>query len=276
MIREFKQDFFLSAGETNAEQELSLPLLTSKIIDIATAHANSLGIGNPSMQSLGCGWVLSRIAIEMFRYPSVNQFYSLTTWVESWNRHFSVRNFMISDQNGEPIGYASSVWMVLNMNTRENYGLSHLSIPADIISDHPCPIAKFGRHPNILVDSEVDVLPRGVVKATIPPVEYTFNYCDIDFYRHVNTVRYVSLLLNTFTLEEMDQTQIERLEMAFMHESHYGERVTLLRADQEIRTEDGKVGTQSHFTLTPGTPAAPTSLSAKITRRPRPNPTQPY
>lgn len=269
MIREFKQNFFLSAGETNAEQELSLPLLTSKIIDIATAHANSLGIGNPSMQSLGCGWVLSRIAIEMFRYPSVNQFYSLTTWVESWNRHFSVRNFMISDQNGEPIGYASSVWMVLNMNTRENYGLSHLSIPADIISDHPCPIAKFGRHPNILVDSEVDVLPRGVVKATIPPVEYTFNYCDIDFYRHVNTVRYVSLLLNTFTLEEMDQTQIERLEMAFMHESHYGERVTLLRADQEFRTEDGKVGTQSHFTLTPATPAAPTSLSAKITLRPR-------
>ena len=269
MIREFKQDFFLSAGETNAEQELSLPLLTSKIIDIATAHANSLGIGNPSMQSLGCGWVLSRIAIEMFRYPSVNQFYSLTTWVESWNRHFSVRNFMISDQNGEPIGYASSVWMVLNMNTRENYGLSHLSIPADIISDHPCRIAKFGRHPNILVDSEVDVLPRGVVKATIPPVEYTFNYCDLDFYRHVNTVRYVSLLLNTFTLEEMDQTQIEHLEMAFMHESHYGERVTLLRADQEFRTEDGKVGTQSHFTLTPATPAAPTSLSAKITRRPR-------
>lgn len=272
MNREFKQDFFLSAGETNAEQEISLPLLTSKIIDIATAHANSLGIGNPSMQSLGCGWVLSRIAIEMFRYPAVNQIYSLTTWVESWNRHFSVRNFMISDQNGEPIGYASSVWMVLNFNTRENYGLSHLSIPADIISDHPCPIAKFGRHPNIVVDSQDEDLPRGVVKASIPPVEYTFNYCDLDFYRHVNTVRYVSLLLNTFTLEEMDKTQIERLEMAFMHESHYGERVTLLRADEEIQTEEGNIGIQSHFTLTPAAPDAPTYLSAKITRRLRPNP----
>ncbi len=272
MTREFKQDFFLSASETNAEQEISLPLLTSKIIDIATAHANSLGIGNPSMQSLGCGWVLSRIAIEMFRYPAVNQIYSLTTWVESWNRHFSVRNFMISDQYGEPIGYASSVWMVLNFNTRENFGLSHLSIPADIISDHPCPIAKFGRHPNIVVDPQDEELPRGVVKATIPPVEYTFNYCDLDFYRHVNTVRYVSLLLNTFTLEEMDKTQIERLEMAFMHESHYGERVTLLRADEEIQTEEGNIGIQSHFTLTPATPGATTYLSAKITRRPRPNP----
>ena len=68
MTPEFKQTFFLSAGETNAEQEISLPLLTSKIIDIATAHANSLGIGNPAMEARGCGWVLSRIAIEMGRY----------------------------------------------------------------------------------------------------------------------------------------------------------------------------------------------------------------
>lgn len=51
----FSQSFFLSAGEANAEQEISLALLTSKIIDIATAHANSLGIGNPSMEALGCG-----------------------------------------------------------------------------------------------------------------------------------------------------------------------------------------------------------------------------
>ena len=55
MTPEFKQTFFLSAGETNAEQEISLPLLTSKIIDIATAHANSLGIGNPAMGARGWG-----------------------------------------------------------------------------------------------------------------------------------------------------------------------------------------------------------------------------
>lgn len=63
----YEESYFLSAGETNAEQELSLPVLTTKIIDIATAHANSLGIGNPSMKEMKAGWVLSRLTIEIDR-----------------------------------------------------------------------------------------------------------------------------------------------------------------------------------------------------------------
>lgn len=232
----FTQTFFLSAGETNAEQEISLPLLTSKIIDIATAHANSLGIGNPAMEAKGCGWVLSRIAIEMERYPRVNETYSLTTWVEAWNRHFSVRNFMVADGNGKPVGYATSVWMVLNTVTRENAGLSHLSLAPDMIDGSPCPIARPGKHPVIVPEGQEGEIARGAMKATAPAVEYKFAYCDLDFYRHVNTVRYVSMVLNQFTLAEMDATQVARLELAFMREGRYGETVTLLRADKESQT----------------------------------------
>ena len=123
----YSQAFFLSAGEVNAEAELSLPLLTAKIIDIATAHANSLGIGNPSMEERGAGWVLSRLTIEMTRYPRVNENYTLSTWVESWNRHFSVRCFCISDPEGKPMGYARSIWMVMNTRTRDNEGLGPVS-----------------------------------------------------------------------------------------------------------------------------------------------------
>lgn len=234
----FSQSFFLSAGETNAEQELSLPLLTSKIIDIATAHANSLGIGNPAMESLGCGWVLSRIAIEMERYPVVNETYILTTWVEAWNRHFSVRNFMISDGNGNPLGYATSVWMVLNTKTRENYGLGHLSLLPDMITGEKCPIEGISKHLTIIPEDEQlgEELPRGVIRATSPAVEYTFKYCDLDFYRHVNTVRYVSMLMNQYSLDEMDSSQVRRLELSFLRESHYGETVRLLRNDDNLHT----------------------------------------
>lgn len=241
----FKQTFFLSAGETNAEREISLALLTSKIIDIATAHANSLGIGNPSMESMGCGWVLSRIAIEMQRYPRVNETYSLSTWVESWNRHFSVRNFCISDAEGNPLGYASSVWMVLNMETRENAGLGHLSLAPDMICGETVPIAKPGRHPALKEDA--------------PARRYEFQYGDLDFYRHVNTVRYVTMLLNQFTLEEMDTTQVERLELAFMREGRYGEAVELRREDDGFQTIFSLAVADGGVSL----------LSAALLRRPR-------
>lgn len=236
----YSQSFFLSAGETNAEQEMSLPLLTSKIIDIATAHANSLGIGNPAMEQFECGWVLSRIAIRVNRFPMVNETYTLTTWVESWNRHFSIRNFKISDADGKALGYATSVWMILNLKTRENFGLSHLELDSSMIDGSKCPIAGVRKHLSIIPeDAAADgaaELPKGVIRATAPAAEYTFKYCDLDFYRHVNTVRYVSMLLNQFTLAEMDETRVCGMELSFLRESHYGESVSLLRHDEGLHT----------------------------------------
>lgn len=232
--RDLTQTFFLSAGDTNAQGELSLAVLISKIIDIATAHANSLGIGNPSMQHLGYGWVLSRLAVEMKSYPRVNETYSITTWIESWNRHFSVRNFRIAASSGRTLGYATSVWMVLNYVTRENAGTSHLKLDESMISGALCPIARPGKH--LPISDGVDEPRPGAIKATSPAREVTFGYSDLDFYRHVNTVRYVSMLMNSFTLDQMDETVVERLELAFMREGHYGERVRLLRADDGLHT----------------------------------------
>lgn len=241
--------FFLSAGEVNAEGRMALPLLTAKIIDIATEHANSLGIGNPDMRHLGYGWVLSRIAIEISRYPRVNEQYTLSTWIESWNRHFSVRNFMIADADGKACGYASSIWMVLNWNTRENAGTSHLNLDPAMILGESAPIARMGKHRQIVEPG--DEIHNGALVANAPSKTYTFGYSDLDFYRHVNTVRYVSMLLNCFTLEEMDNTEIERLEMSFLREGRYGETVKLMQCRSDFQTSfalsDAGDGTELFF-----------------------------
>lgn len=226
--------FFLSAGEVDAEGRMALPLLTSKIIDIATAHANSIGIGNPDMKELGMGWVLSRIVIEMKTFPRVNEEYALSTWIENWNRHFSVRNFMISDSTGKPCGYASSVWMVLNWNKRENAGTSHLHLDPSLILGETVPIARIGKHRTIVEPG--NEIHNGALMANAPSKSYTFGYSDLDFYRHVNTVRYVSMLLNCFTLDEMDSSEVERLEMSFMREGRYGESVTLHIHEDGLQT----------------------------------------
>lgn len=259
MEAKLTQKFFLSAGETNAEQELSLPLLLSKVIDIATAHANSLGIGNPHMADRGCGWVLSRIALEMRQYPLVNEDYSLTTWIESYNRHFSERIIEIRDKDDVAIGWARTIWMVLDTTTRESVGLSHLQIDPGIVLPGLCPISKQGKHVPVYPEDYSGELPRGAVKANFDPFFYQFKYCDLDYYRHVNTVRYVQLLLNRFSLEDMDKTQVERMEMAFMHESRYGQTVSVLRSD------DGLI---SMFSLNSSGRPEP-SMFARIVRRVR-------
>lgn len=232
----YSQTYFLSAGETNAEGRLSLPLLTSKIIDISTAHANALHVGNPDMADKGCGWVLSRLALEMERYPEVNETYCLSTWIESYNRHFSERIVEISDSEGHPTGYSRAIWMVLDYNSRESVGLEHLPIPAGLTRPDACPISRQGKHVPVLPADFSGEMPRGSIKANCKPFNYRFKYCDLDFYRHVNTVRYIELLLNRLTLEDFDTSEVNRMELAFMHEFHYGQDAVVLRADNDLKS----------------------------------------
>lgn len=229
----FTQTFFLSAGETNAEQDMSLTLLVSKLIDIATSHANSLGIGNPAMENIHAGWVLSRLTVEMKKYPRVNDDYAISTWIESFNRHFSERAFQIASTDGTVFGYARSVWMVIDTVDHANVGLAHLSLPDNLILGEKVPIERQAKHIPIVENDHGSIDRKKTLKATHPIFDYRFKYCDLDSYRHVNTVRYVSLLLNRFSLEEHDATFVERLELAFMHEAKYGMDTKLYRSDSD-------------------------------------------
>ncbi len=224
------RNFFISANESNPEGELALPILVSNIIEIATEHANLLGIGNPTMQHLNAGWVLSRLTIDLTRYPVVNTSYRLSTWIESWNKHFSMRDFKIETEDGIILGYARSVWMVLDTRTHENFGLSHLNLPEEMVCDAPCPIERQQKHSDIAsFTTDPSKIPARALHADSPDVEYTFCYSDIDFYRHVNTVRYVNLLCNQYSLEDFDTHFVKRLEMSFLHEGNYGMRVSVRR-----------------------------------------------
>lgn len=98
MENELTQKFHCSAAECDAQRELSLLSLAGNLIEVATAHADSLGIGNAAMP--GSGWVLARLTIEMQQYPPALTDYSIVTWVEGWNRHFSERCFEVQDVEG--------------------------------------------------------------------------------------------------------------------------------------------------------------------------------
>jgi acyl-ACP thioesterase len=220
MENELIKEFYVSAAECNARGELSMVMLVSRLIGIATDHANALGIGNPNMD--GAGWVLSRLTIEANEYPTANSSYSIITWVEGWNRHFSERCFEIFNAKGESICLARSVWMVIDLVHHTNVGLGHLTLPEEMISSRKCDIARQKRARISQWDKEN---------------HYTFQYTDIDFYRHVNTLRYIQLLLNQFPLSTYDEHHIRRFEIAFLNEGHYGEEATILSHQDDDSTD---------------------------------------
>lgn len=216
-----KRELMVKPSESNAQQELPLPLLVAQVIEIATDHANHLGIGFLNLSEREIGWVLSRLSVEMSRWPKTGEKYILSTWIESYNAHFSERNFSVMAESGEVLGYVRTIWTIIDLNTHKGVGTAGTTLPEGAVAGSNCPIPKHSRNRHFTADKTV---------------EYTFKYTDLDFYRHVNTVRYISLLLNQFTLEDFDTHILSRFDIAFAREAKYGETATIKSADEEVET----------------------------------------
>lgn len=217
-MKEFSKKYYLAAGECNPQGEMPLTLLMTRIIEVATLHANSWGVGYARLIQDNQVWVLSRVAIEVTAMPRINEDYTLTTWIEDYNRHFSQRNMRLDDAQGNPLGYVRTIWMVIDMNTRASVDISQLGYIRENISDLPCPIEP---------QSRLRPIEQGHA------VEYTFGYMDCDFNRHVNTVRYLSLLMNLFDMDCYDHYFIRRMEVSFIKETRYGETAQFVIDDSD-------------------------------------------
>lgn len=203
LVKEYTHSYFLTAGECDPESRLPMPLIVSRLIEVATEHANSWGVGYARLKEDGQAWVLSRVSVEMQRYPLVNEGYAITTWVESYNRHFSERNFSITDDRGNEIGTARSVWMVIDTRQRVLCDISKLSYICRNLSDRR---SSMGPVPRLQPVSEGRKVP------------YTFGYIDLDSNRHVNSVSYVKILMNQLPLEHYDAHEMRRLDIAYLKE----------------------------------------------------------
>lgn len=216
----YTHNFILTAADCNGQREMSPANLVTLIIETATEHANIIGVGFDTMISHGISWVLSRLSVELEAIPSINGRYRLITWVESLNRLYSERNFeLIDSDSGKRLGYARTVWMAINMETRRPGDLSILKALERYIIDRPCPI-----------DRQEKLTPFNNPEKESA---YRFVTSDIDINRHVTTRRYIELIVDCWDLSFWDTNRIKRFDIAFRHEARYGEIATVSLARQD-------------------------------------------
>lgn len=224
-IKEFTVDYQLLGGDCDAQGRMPMSLIAHQLIDIATLHANHLGIGFADLFPQGKAWVLSRLSIEVERYPRINERYSITTWVSSINRRFSERDFRLTDADGKVFAHGRSVWVTINLADRTLGDLSGADGLRDVLLE--------GFH------APIQPFPRLGGAPTQPDASYpyTFTYTDLDTNRHVNSVVYLRLMTNCRDLSYYDDHSMKRVDIAFMHEALYG-RTALVQRFSRDATHD--------------------------------------
>lgn len=193
--------------------------LGNHLLNAADFHSNDRGFGMNYLNPIHKTWVLSRLAIEMDEMPVAYTPFYVETWVESAMRYFTNRNFKVEDANtGKVYGYGRSVWAMIDTDTRQ---------PADILSVRDgeimqyvetgleCPIAKSSR------------VKMGDGAELVRVIDT--NYSDVDVNGHINSVKYIEHVLDLFGIDWYKVNRLRRLEIAYVAESHYGDRLGFYR-----------------------------------------------
>lgn len=218
--KQYVYEFFLPASEVNAQREMPLSRIVTLIIDVATGHANQLGIGFDRMIQEGISWVLSRLTIDIAESPCVGHTYRMETWVENTSRLFSDRNFEMTDaETGRCVLRAHSTWMAINMATRRPGDLTPIWEGKDLIDGRPFGGERGGKLLPLLAGEKEKT--------------YRFAVSDIDVNRHVTTRRYIDLMVDMWTLDHYEANRISRFEVAFKHEARYDEEARIVSAPHE-------------------------------------------
>ncbi len=203
-------DFAVEPFQMDFTGHLTIGLLGNHMLNSAGFHADERGFGMAAIGKDNYIWVLSRLAIEIERMPRLHDRFSIQTWIENVYRLFTNRNFAVTDDNGQAIGYARSVWAMIDMNTRKPVDLLSVNGGSicNYISDNPCPIDKLSH-----------------IKVHDGKIAYSMKvrYGDIDMNGHMNSIRYIEHILDLFPTDMYKEKGIRRFEIAYVAESFYGD-----------------------------------------------------
>ena len=190
-------------------------VLGNHLLNAAGNHSQKRGWGISALNENHHTWVLSRLSIEMIEMPRNYQHCQVSTWVESVMKLFTTRNFAIKDAEGNPMGYARSVWAMIDTETRR---------PCDLVTLYD------GDLLNYVVSDEENVCPiegHGRFRFRDAQLVRTLTTCysDIDINGHVNSIKYIEHILNLFSRQQMERG-IKRFEIAYKEESYMGDTLS--------------------------------------------------
>ena len=192
---------------------VSVSSICDMILYVAGVDAYNRGFGIDVLAGKNFGWVLSRMCVELDYMPKEYDEFTIHTWISDYNRLSSTRNFTLSDDEGREFGRAVSQWCMLDFDTRMPVDMNTLAKVHDgTIVDCPSPCER----------------PRrlGAVKSE-PIAEHKVVYSDIDFNRHMNTMRYINLIFDSMPIEVPEKLEAWRMDVNFMREALYGDYLRL-------------------------------------------------
>lgn len=201
--------------------------------EAATSHSVFLNISRNDLFPKGLVWVVTRNEVEMDRYPVMGETISIETMPMPVRRWFFPRYYIFRDAEGNQIGKAGSVWVLLDVNSR------HMASPDAVLE--------------LMPDNSDLTAPMGF-PATVRAVEgsareeiYVPSYSDFDLNQHVNNTRYLDWACNALGTEIMRTHSMSHFTVNYNQEIRLGEEVRTVLHQNETAFSFAGIGDAGNY-----------------------------
>ena len=224
MSKTFSKDYTITCYEADANQLMRPTAMLDLMQEAANVNASTLGFGYDEMMNSNTAWVLSRIHVKFNNTPKWRDEVNLKTWHKGVSKLFYLRDFILSDKEGNPMVLATTSWLIIDMNTRRLVRNSDLALSDTAIHAIETPADK--------VVVPVDIEPELVRKHPV-------TWSEIDTNGHVNNVKYAVWAIDAVKQEDIKERPLKELLINYDAEVMPGDVVKISRVRQE--TEEGIV-----------------------------------
>ena len=218
-------DHTIACYEADANKMMRPTAMLDMMQEAANTNASSLGFGYDELIATNTAWVLSCIHLRFNRYPQWRDKVNLKTWHKGIAKLFYLRDFILSDSNGDTLAVATSSWLIIDLNTRRLVRNSDLAS-----SPEKCTKEDAIAEPANKVVLPVDIEPELVRKHPV-------TWSEIDTNGHVNNVDYVVWAIDAVKTEDIKEHQLKELLINYDAEVMPGDVVKISRV--RIENEEG-------------------------------------
>ncbi len=209
----------IRAYDVDFNNKIKISSVSNLLQDVASVHADQLGLGFKDLNKLDLGWVLSWVKLNIERYPAFGDSVNIKTWPRCKFKLYSMRDYTIRNETGDVLISATSAWLPINTRTKRITDTKNL--PNTIIYDPDM----------IAVNDFPDKIIAGNTREIL--LHKKFRYTDIDVNQHVNNTRYIEMILDCYTTEHYKTNQIKNFEISFSSESFFDDEIEISRSSTD-------------------------------------------
>lgn len=221
MKERFSQDLYIAPGCADAGGRLGYHDVFRLFMDVASIHAEQLGVGFEKMAERELFWLTAKTQVNFYERPAMNDMVTLSTWPEAPERVRANRSYEMQ-KNGKTVITGKTEWAVINTRTNRLAPMSNV-FAEDMAFDIPtaCPQA-FDRIPDDYNEDEAYY-------------EYIVRSIDIDVGGHMNNAAYVRAAIGSLSNAEIERLSPKRMCVIYKSPCFEGDKLRLYKREDGDR-----------------------------------------